>query len=45
VDFFAADCPNDDITMTHFRAVIARMRPAKSASGRRRLLPWLRNRT
>ncbi len=23
VDFFAADCPNDDITMTHFRAVIA----------------------
>jgi DNA invertase Pin-like site-specific DNA recombinase len=23
VDFFAADCPNDDTTMTHFRAVIA----------------------
>jgi hypothetical protein len=23
VDFFAADCPNDDVAMTHFRAVIA----------------------
>lgn len=23
IDFFATDCPNDDITMTHFRAVIA----------------------
>ena len=23
VDFFAVDCPNDDVTMIHFRAIIA----------------------